>query len=169
MKNTAILLISCPDQKGVTAAISEFIYRSNGNIVHADEHLDVEHDLFLLRIEWDLEGFAVDMRTFARYFEPIAQRFNMSTRIAEVADFHKSDEHELPVGNDHGYMWRLYTYWRLEEKDGGVYLQNESVALSRTVPVILAWLVNPLVKSMPRNVITHPLLHTRKVVLSPGS
>jgi formyltetrahydrofolate deformylase len=80
VKNTAILLISCPDQKGVTAAISDFIYRSNGNIVRADEHLDVEHNLFLLRIEWDLEGFAVDMHTFARYFEPVAQRFNMHWR-----------------------------------------------------------------------------------------
>lgn len=96
------------------------------------------------------------------------QSVSRSTRVAEVADFGKPDEHELPVGKDHGYMWRLYTYWRLEEKDGGVYLQNESVALSRTVPFMLAWMVNPLVKSIPRNVITHLLVDTRKAVLSPA-
>jgi len=97
------------------------------------------------------------------------QIVSRSTRIAEVANFGKPDEHELPVGNNHGYMWSLYTYWRLEEKDGGVYLQNESVALSRAVPFMLAWLVNPLVKNIPRNVITNLLANTRKAVLSPGS
>jgi len=61
-------------------------------------------------------------------------------------------------------MWRLYTYWRVEEKDGGIYLQNESIALSRTVPFLLAWLVDPLVKSIPRNVITHLLIDTQKAV-----
>lgn len=88
-----------------------------------------------------------------------------STRIAEVANLGKSDEHELPVGKDHGYMWRLYSYWRVEEKDGGVYVQNESVALSRTVPPIVAWLVNPLLKSIPRNILFHLLSDTRKAVL----
>lgn len=80
-----------------------------------------------------------------------------STRIAEVANPDRPNEHEHPVGNDHGYMWRFDTYWRVEEKDGGVYVQNESVALSRTVPAILAWLVNPLVKSIPRNILLHLL------------
>jgi formyltetrahydrofolate deformylase len=80
MKDTAILLISCPSQKGITAAVSDFIFRSNGNIVRADEHLDVEHNLQLLRVEWDLNGFSVDMRSFARHFEPIAGRFQMRWR-----------------------------------------------------------------------------------------
>lgn len=65
-----------------------------------------------------------------------------STRIAEVANPDKPNEHERPVGNDHGYMWRLDTYWRVEEKDGGVYVQNESVSLSRTVPAILVACTN---------------------------
>ena len=91
-----------------------------------------------------------------------------SARIAEVAKPDTLDEHELPVGHDHGYMWRLDTYWRLEEKDGGVYLQNESIALTRTVPFLLAWLVNPLVKSIPRNAITSLLISTRKAVLKPA-
>jgi len=88
-----------------------------------------------------------------------------STRIAEVANPDTPKERELPVGRGHGDLWRLDTYWRLEEKDGGVYLQNESIALTRTVPILLAWLVNPLVKSIPRNAITSLLNSTRKAVL----
>lgn len=61
-------------------------------------------------------------------------------------------------------MWRLDSYWRVEEKDGGVYVQNETVALSRTVPAILAWLVNPLLKSVPRTILAHLLTDTRNAV-----
>jgi hypothetical protein len=82
-----------------------------------------------------------------------------------VENVDSPNEHEKPVGNDHGYMWRLYTYWRIEEKDGGVYVQNESVSLSRTVPALLAFIVNPLVKSIPRNVLIHLLTDTRNAVV----
>jgi hypothetical protein len=93
------------------------------------------------------------------------QTVSKSTRIAEVENPDSPNEHEKPVGNDHGYMWRLYTYWRIEEKDGGVYVQNESVSLSRTVPALLAFIVNPLVKSIPRNVLVHLLIDTRNAVV----
>jgi hypothetical protein len=92
------------------------------------------------------------------------QTVTRSTRIAEVENADSPNEHEKPVGNDHGYMWRLYSYWRIEEKDGGVYVQNESVSLSRTVPALLAFIVNPLVKSIPRNVLVHLLTDTRNAV-----
>jgi hypothetical protein len=93
------------------------------------------------------------------------QTVSRSTRIAEVENPDSPNEHEKPVGNDHGYMWRLYTYWRIEEKDGSVYVQNESVSLSRTVPALLAFIVNPLVKSIPRNVLIHLLTDTRNAVV----
>jgi formyltetrahydrofolate deformylase len=82
VKNTAILLVSCPDQKGLNAAIHDFIYRGNGNTLHADEHLDSERNLFLMRVEWDLAGFTLDMREFAKLFQPIADRFGMQWRVA---------------------------------------------------------------------------------------
>jgi formyltetrahydrofolate deformylase len=82
VKNTAILLVSCPDQKGLNAAIHDFIYRGNGNTLHADEHQDAERNLFLMRVEWDLADFTVDMREFAKHFEPIADRFGMQWRVA---------------------------------------------------------------------------------------
>ena len=81
--------------------------------------------------------------TYTRFTRTRAQNKSYSTRIAEVANQGKPDEHELPVEMDHDYMWRLYTYWRIEEKSGGVYLQVEVVALSRKFPLILGWLINP--------------------------
>jgi hypothetical protein len=87
-----------------------------------------------------------------------------STRIAEVEHPDKPNEHELPVGNDHGYLWRLDNYWRVEEKDGGTYLQVESVGLSRSIPAIFAWLINPLVRNIPRTVLSNLLNATRRAV-----
>jgi formyltetrahydrofolate deformylase len=82
VKNTAILLVSCPDQKGLNAAIHDFVYRGNGNTLHADEHQDAERNLFLMRVEWDLAGFTLDMREFVKHFQPIADRFGMQWRVA---------------------------------------------------------------------------------------
>jgi hypothetical protein len=107
-------------------------------------------------------NFDVSNTPFGSTRQEIAFR---STRIVEVANPGKADQHELPAGNDHGYLWRLNTYWRIEEKDGGVYVQNESVALTRTVPVLLAWLVNPLIRSIPRNILLRLLNATRKAVV----
>ena len=80
-----------------------------------------------------------------------------STRMAEVENADTPKQRELPVGNDHGYLWRLDTYWNIEEKDGGAYIQLESIALTRNIPLIFAWLVNPLTKSLPRAVISNLL------------
>lgn len=82
MKHSAILLISCPDRKGLVAAISDFLYQHNGNILHADQHQDADQDLFLMRIEWSLEGFDIPLEQFAELFAPIAERFQMDWRLA---------------------------------------------------------------------------------------
>jgi hypothetical protein len=89
-----------------------------------------------------------------------------STHIAEVQNSGGPDEKELPAGMDHGYLWRLNSYWKLEEKDGGVYLQIESVALSRRVPALIAWLINPIVRNLSRAVIRDLLASTCKAVNS---
>ncbi len=88
-----------------------------------------------------------------------------TTRIAEIEDAGQADAHELPPDNGHGYLWRLNSYWRFEQKDGGVYGQVESIALSRSVPAIIAWLVNPLLESIPRNTLSTLLSETRTAVL----
>jgi hypothetical protein len=90
---------------------------------------------------------------------------SISTRIAEVKDPNKPDGEELPVGAGHGYLWRLNTYWRFEEKDGGVYLQCEAVSLTRDIPTGLGWLLKPLVTSIPRQSLNRALGQTRNVVI----
>ena len=82
MKNSAVLLISCPDRKGIVATISDFVYRHNGNILHADEHADEESNLFLMRVEFDPADFDIDLAEFPRHFTPIADKFEMRWRLA---------------------------------------------------------------------------------------
>jgi len=81
MKNTAILLVDCPDRKGIVAAISDFLYGHNANILHADQHQDADQSLFLTRIEWDLTGFGLPIAEFGKAFATIAERFQMRWRL----------------------------------------------------------------------------------------
>jgi formyltetrahydrofolate deformylase len=83
MKNTAVLLLSCPDQKGLVAAIANFLLTYNANILHADQHQDAELNLFLMRVEWDLHNFTLPLEDFAAAFAPIAGKHQMSWRLAE--------------------------------------------------------------------------------------
>jgi formyltetrahydrofolate deformylase len=86
VKQSAILRVQCPDSKGLDAALAEFIYWSNGNILHFEQHQVAELGLYLARIEWDLDGFQIEMRDFPRHFGPIADRLNMKWQIALSTD-----------------------------------------------------------------------------------
>ena len=57
--NHAILLISCPDRKGITATVTNFIYQHGGNILHSDQHIDEQTNTFFMRVEWSLKGFDI--------------------------------------------------------------------------------------------------------------
>ncbi len=83
MKNTAILLVTCPDRRGLVASISDFVFRHNGNILHVDEHADEESNLFLMRVEFDPSQFDIELGDFARYFSPMAEKFDMTWRLAQ--------------------------------------------------------------------------------------
>jgi formyltetrahydrofolate deformylase len=81
MAKTGILLIDCPDRKGIVAAVAEFLYRHGANILHADQHQDAQRGLFLMRVEWDLAGFGLGLGDCARQFAPLAERFEMRWRL----------------------------------------------------------------------------------------
>lgn len=83
MKNSAILLISCPDRKGEVATIADFVFRHGGNILHADEHGDEESGLFLMRVEFDPKDFNIPLADFGKYFSPVADAFAMKWRLAQ--------------------------------------------------------------------------------------
>ena len=74
----AIVLISCPDQRGITATVTDFVFQHNGNIIHADQHIDEQTNTFFMRIEWALDGFKIDRMQIQEHFKPIAQKFRMT-------------------------------------------------------------------------------------------
>lgn len=87
-----------------------------------------------------------------------------AVRIAEVENAGKKDEREKPPGEDGGFLWRMETWWRMEERDGGVYVQSEVASLTRDIPVVLKWLIEPFVTSVPRETLSATLVATRKAV-----
>jgi hypothetical protein len=89
-----------------------------------------------------------------------------STRVADVEDFGTPNERELAPVYSRGYLWQLCTWWHIEEKSGGTYIQVEAIELSRTVPFVFAWLVNPVIREVPKTFLSHLLTATRKAVLA---
>jgi formyltetrahydrofolate deformylase len=80
-KATAVLLVDCPDRKGLVASIADFLYRHGANILHADQHQDHELRSFFMRVEWDLSDFDLDEPAFQHEFQPLADRFQMRWRL----------------------------------------------------------------------------------------
>ena len=78
---TAILLVSCPDQRGIVAALSAFITQHNGNIIALDQYVDTEESAFFARMEWELDGFAFPLEQFAARFEPVARPRRIEWRL----------------------------------------------------------------------------------------
>ncbi|MBT8214944.1 MAG: formyltetrahydrofolate deformylase [Acidimicrobiia bacterium] len=112
MTTTATLLLSCADQKGLVAEVSRFIYENDGNIIHADQHTDLEESVFVQRIEWELDGFGIDRDRIADEFAPIAQRFSMDWRLRF------SDERAriaVLVSKQAHCMYDLLARWRMGE------------------------------------------------------
>jgi formyltetrahydrofolate deformylase len=111
--STAILLISSPDQKGITASVTNFIYKNNGNIEHADQHIDSNSNIFFMRIEWSLKDFSLSRPQLKTAFKPLADKFSMdwslhfSGKKDRVAIFVSDKYHclyELLYKHNQGYL-----------------------------------------------------------------
>jgi hypothetical protein len=107
----------------------------------------------VLNTEHEIHYFLIDATR--------AHSRSRTTRIAEVENHDKPDERENPVGDDGGYLWRMNTYWRFLEQDGGTYVQCEAISLTRDIPAGLGWLIRPFVTSIPRETLTATLNATR--------
>jgi formyltetrahydrofolate deformylase len=116
---TATLLISCRDQKGLVAAVSDFLYRNNGNIIHADQHTDQEEGVFLQRVEWELDGFEIARDEIESTFKPIALRFGMKWTL-HFSDY--SPRVALFVSRLGHCLYDLLGRWRMGELRGQVPL-----------------------------------------------
>src|SRR5215510_2228670 len=80
-RDTAILLVQCPDRKGIVAGVADFIYQHNGNILETSEHQEPDLGLYMMRLEWDLADFALSFEQARQKFAPIASEFKMDWRL----------------------------------------------------------------------------------------
>jgi hypothetical protein len=78
----------------------------------------------------------------------------------------EANERLEPLGHDRGFLWRMNTYWRFEEKDGGTYIECQSISLTRDIPTGLGWMIGPYVNSVPRESLTFTLATTRSAILT---
>ena len=109
-------------------------------------------------------GVTMDTENDAEFFRAGADRAYSrirSTRVIEIADAGTPNEHAKPAGQENGFMWRLNTYWRFLERDGGTYVQCESLTLSRDVPFALGWIIRPFVTQVPKESLTFTLERIR--------
>ena len=103
------------------------------------------------------------------YFRDSAARAHSrssATHIAEVGNPGKKNEREKSRDEDNGFLWGMETWWRMEEKDGGVYVQSEAVSLTRDIPMGLGWMIGPFITSIPKETLTFTLEATRRAVLA---
>jgi hypothetical protein len=98
--------------------------------------------------------------TFARLDARHGYSISRSTEISEIDSPGTRHERALSSGEEHGFLWRLYTYWTYEERDGGLYMQIESVSLTRSIPTGLGWAIGPFVESVPRESLEFTLRST---------
>jgi len=99
-----------------------------------------------------------------RYTEVDSKKWrsvSRTTKVAEVEDAGKRGEHELPPGTGHGFLWRLDSFWRFEERDGGTWVECEALSLTRDIPAGLGWIINPIVRSLPKESLENTLRATR--------
>jgi hypothetical protein len=110
----------------------------------------------------------LDLETDAQFFPLDATHLYSrgdTTRITEIAHHDTPDEQPVPAGSDRAFLWRLKTYGRYEERDGGTYLQSESISLSRDIPAAFRWIVAPLVRRFAKGTWAETLAATRSAVL----
>jgi hypothetical protein len=92
-----------------------------------------------------------------------------TTKVTEVEEPGTANEHERPADDQNGFMWAMNTYWRFEERKGGVYVQCEAITLTRSIPFGLRWLIEPYITSIPHESLTETMNHTREALAAPSS
>jgi len=109
--------------------------------------LDTEHEIHYYRID------ATHCRSESR-----------TVKIAEVENPGKKNEHELAPRTGYGFLWRLDTFWRFQERDGGTWIECEAISLTRDIPTGLGWLIEPIIRNLPRESLENTLRETAKAL-----
>jgi hypothetical protein len=88
-----------------------------------------------------------------------------TTKIAEVEDAGKPSEHEQPSGKGQGFLWKLNSYWRFEERDGGTWVECQAISLTRDIPFGLGWVIEPIIRNLPKESLENTLKATRAALV----
>jgi hypothetical protein len=155
----------------VTAMLQDYAnYKNfyNPEVIESKQisHQGDEYDVFLRLYKKRILTVVLNTNYHVRYGMVDSHRtylISRSTRIAEL-----KDGTELPVGDDTGFLWRLNTYWRFEQADGGVYAECEAISLSRDVPGFLSWMIKGFVEKFPKESMLNTLRGTKSAVLGRG-
>lgn len=107
-RNSAILLIHCPDTKGLVATVAQFLLQHNANILHSDQHQDRDENRFFMRVEWDMDGFLLGLERTRQEFAAIAERFHMEWELQSST--HKARMAILVSRQDHCLSDLLYRH-----------------------------------------------------------
>jgi hypothetical protein len=124
-----------------------------------------DFEIYLRLIKKKIITVVLDTWHEVHYSHPATERSccrSSTTRICEVEDAGKPKEKSLPPGTGYGFLWRLNSYWRFQQRDGGVYLECRAISLTRDVPKALAWIVEPMVQKLPKQALIATLESTRR-------
>ena len=138
-----------PGRSALTGGCDKYSMRVVNNETVAETALDSEYQACYLQLD--------ELRWYSTAH---------TTRVQEIRHYGRPDEQELPPNQGSGYIWRLYSVARFEERDGGVYIELEAIALSRDIPVGVRWLVDPIVRRVSRNTLLISLQQMEEAVRS---
>ncbi|MEP7366365.1 MAG: hypothetical protein ABI972_24160 [Acidobacteriota bacterium] len=124
------------------------------------DHFSVYYRLMKKKVITAVLDTEHDVRYFSMGSGRIHSR-SYSTKITEVESPGEAGEKELAAGDGHGFLWRLNSYWRFAERDGGVYVECEAVSLTRGIPFGLGWMIEPIIRDLPQESLEKSLGATR--------
>jgi hypothetical protein len=127
-----------------------------------------DFQIYLRLLKKKVITVVLNTRHDVRYFPLDDRRWysrSYSTRITEVRNTGEAGESELPPGQGHGFLWRLYSYWKFQQIGGGVVVECQAISLTRSVPRGLGWLIEPIIRNLPRESLANTLAATRAALV----
>jgi hypothetical protein len=132
-------------------------------------HQDNDFQIYLRLLKKKIITVVLDTDHAVHYRAIDASRWvchSYTTRISEVQDAGSPKEKILPPDTGYGFLWRLYSYWRFQERQGGVYVECRAISLTRDVPSGLGWAIKPIIQKLPKQSLANTLESTRKALLA---
>lgn len=124
-----------------------------------------DFEIYLRLLKKKILTVVLDTDHHVHYFPVDSARWcchSYTTRISEVEDAGKPAERTLPPDTGYGFLWRLYSYWRFLDRDSGVYVECRAISLTRDVPKGLGWIIEPIIRKLPRESLIRTLQATRR-------